>query len=376
MDFSLTDEQAMLRESVEQFVTKAYTFEARGKFCATPQGFAQENWQQFADLGWLALPFSEADGGLDGGPIETMLIMQEFGKGLVVEPFVPSIVLAGGALKRSDNNMLKQELLPSLLEGTVQAAFAFAEAGSGFNLADVTTTAIEIADGYRITGNKVVVLNGAAADWLLVSARTSGNRRDRDGISLFAVAADSAGLTRRGYHTVDDMHAAEITFDNTVVSADRLVAAKGTALPLIEAVIDDATLAVSAEAVGIMEMLNRKTVEYTKARQQFGVPLSSFQALQHRMVDMFTDYELTRSLLLMATIKAAEASPDSRRAIAALKYQIGTAGRKLGQEAVQLHGGMGVTDALDVAHYFKRLTTIGTLFGNADYQLARFVESG
>jgi len=374
MDFSLTDEQAMLRESVEQFVSKAYTFEKREKYSALQHGFAPENWQQFAELGWLALPFTEDDGGFDGSPIETMLLMQEFGKGLVVEPYVASIILAGGALKRSTNNQLKQRLLPSILDGSAQAAFAFAEAVAGYNLADISTTATKDSGGYRITGDKVVVLNGAAADWLLVSARTSGDRRDADGISLFCVPASVDGLTRRGYPTVDGMHAAEVSFADVAVSAENLVVAEGAALPLIQAVIDDATLAVSAEAVGIMEMLNSRTVEYTKTREQFGVPLSSFQALQHRMVDMFTDFEMTRSLLLMAAIKAAESSTDAARAIAALKYQIGTAGRKLGQEAVQLHGGMGVTDELDVAHYFKRLTTIDTLFGNADYQLARFTE--
>ncbi|MDH3647889.1 MAG: acyl-CoA dehydrogenase family protein [Gammaproteobacteria bacterium] len=372
MDFSLTDEQAMLRESVEQFVTKAYTFEQREKYSVNQHGFAPENWQQFAELGWLALPFTEDDGGFDGGPIETMLLLQEFGKGLVVEPYIASIILAGGALKRSTNKELRQKLLPSIIDGSVQAAVAFAEAGAGYNLADISTTATKTSDAYRITGDKVVVLNGAAADWLLVSTRTGSDQRDANGISLFCVAADSDGVTRRGYHTVDGMHAAEVSFADVPVRAEDLVVAEGAALPLIQTIIDDATLAVSAEAVGIMEMLNLKTVEYTKTREQFGVPLSSFQALQHRMVDMFTDFEMTRSLLLMAAIKATESSPDTARAIAALKYQIGTAGRKLGQEAVQLHGGMGVTDELDVAHYFKRLTTIDTLFGNADYQLARF----
>lgn len=375
MNFSLSDEQAMLRESVEQFVTKAYTFENRKAFSAAPLGFAAENWQQFAELGWLGLPFSESDGGYDGGPIETMLIMQEFGKGLVVEPYVASIILAGGALKRSSNDTLKTTLLPQLIDGQLQAAFAFAETGSGFTLSDVSTVAEKTADGYQISGEKIMVLNGAAADQILVSARTRNEQRSREGISIFCVPADAAGITRRGYHTVDGMHAAEIQFSDTPITADQLLVAEGTGLSLLETVVDDATLAVCAEATGIMEMLNYKTVAYTKTREQFGVPLSSFQALQHRMVDMFTDYELTRSLLLMAAIKAADGGPDYGKAIAALKYQIGTAGRNIGQEAVQLHGGMGVTDELDVAHYFKRLTTIDTLFGNADYQLERLTDS-
>ncbi len=372
MDFSLTEEQALIRDSVEQFVNKAYAFDDRRRFSAQPLGFAPENWAQFAELGWLSIPFDEDDGGFGGGPVESILIMQEFGKGLVVEPYLATVILAGGALKRSDNRELKSRLLPAIMDGSAQAALAFAEDGAGFQLADVGTSATKTADGYRLSGAKAVVLNGAAADWLLVVARTGGDRRDAEGVSLFCIPADAAGVTRRGFRTVDGMHAADIRFENVPADKASLVTAEGQALPLLQAVIDDATLALSAEAVGIMQMLSARTLDYTKTRKQFGVPLSSFQALQHRMVDMFMDLEQTRSLMLMAAIRMAEDSPDASRAVAAVKYQIGTAGRKLGQEAVQLHGGMGVTDDIDVAHYFKRLTVIDTLFGNADFQLERF----
>ena len=372
MDFSLTEEQALIRDSVEQFVSKAYAFEDRRRFSQLEFGFAPQNWEQFAELGWLAIPFDEADGGFDGGPVESILMMQEFGKGLVVEPYLATIVLAGGALKRSPNSDLKARLLPALIDGSAQAALAFAEDGAGYRLDEVRTSASKTANGYSISGDKAVVLNGAAADWLFVVARTGGERQDRNGLSLFCIRADSQGVTRRGFRTVDGMHAADIRFDDVEAKASDLLTADGQALPLLQAVIDDATLAVCAEAVGIMEMLSARTVDYTKQRKQFGVPLSTFQALQHRMVDMFMDLEQTRSLMLMAAIKLAEASPDASRAVAAVKYQVGTAGRRLGQEAVQLHGGMGVTDEMDVAHYFKRLTAIDTLFGNADYQLQRF----
>ncbi len=372
MDFSLSEEQALIRDSVAQFVTKAYAFEDRRRFSQQEFGFAPRNWEQFAEFGWLAIPFDEADGGFGGGPVESILVMQEFGKGLVVEPYLATVILAGGACKRSTNPDLKSRVLPTIIDGSAQAALAFAEDGAGYRLADVGTSARKTADGYTLSGNKAVVLNGAAADWLFVVARTDGDRRDPTGLSLFCIPADSAGVSRRGFRTVDGMHAADIHLDEVGADASNLVTAEGQALPLLRSVIDDATLAVCAEAVGIMEMLSTRTVEYTKARQQFGVPLSTFQALQHRMVDMFMDLEQTRSLMLMAAIKMAEGSADASRAVAAVKYQVGTAGARLGQEAVQLHGGMGVTDEMDVAHYFKRLTVIDTLFGNAEFQLDRF----
>ncbi|MBT8131646.1 MAG: acyl-CoA/acyl-ACP dehydrogenase, partial [Gammaproteobacteria bacterium] len=251
MDFSLTDEQAMLRESIEQFVSKTYSFDERRRHSAQKNGFSPEVWQQFAELGWLAIPFSENDGGFDGGPIELMLIMQEFGKGLVVEPYLASIVLAGGAIRRCDNADLKKRLLPGLIEGQLQAALAFAEAGAGYELDNITTTAEETTDGYRISGEKIAVLNAAAADCILVSAITAA-----DGVCLFCLPADAPGVSCRAYPTVDGLHAADLTLKNVPVDADRLLTSKDGGINLLQATIDDATLAVCAEAVGIMQMLN------------------------------------------------------------------------------------------------------------------------
>ena len=373
MDFSISEDQAMLQDSVAKFIHNDYDFDARQAAAESPTGFSSERWQEFAELGWTAVPFSEADGGLDGGPVELMLLMEEFGKGLVVEPYLPCIVLAGGVLKRTATEAQKRTWLDSLISGEAQGALAFAEPQARFDLNDVATTATREGDEYVLNGHKCVVLNGASAHTLVVSARTSGGDTDTGGISLFVVAADSAGIERQGYPTVDARQAAEIHFSDVRIPAGQLLGTVDEGLPVLEAVIADATIAVCAEAVGIMQMLNYKTLEYCKSRVQFGVPIASFQALQHRMVDMFMIAEQTRSLLLNAVMtQAGDDRRAARAAIHALKIQVGTEGRKLGEEAVQLHGGMGVTWELDVAHYFKRLTMIDTLFGNADYHATAY----
>lgn len=373
MDFSITEEQSLLQDSVAKFIDNDYDFEKRMKHSESELGYSAEDWQEFANLGWTAVPFSEEDGGLDGGPVELMLIMEQFGRGLVVEPYLASIVLAGGALRRTADDAQKADWLMPLVEGSKTGAFAYLEPQSRYRLTDVALTAKKDGDEYVLNGEKGVVLNGATADVLVVSARTSGDQQDEDGISLFVLAADSDGVKRRGYATVDGQKGAEIGFENVRVPASQLLGEEGKALPVIESVIQEATLAVCAEAVGIMEKLNHKTLEYTKSRVQFGVPIAAFQALQHRMVEMFMLYEQTKSLLLWAVMaQESEDAEEARRAVSAIKYEVGTAGRKIGEEAVQLHGGMGVTWELDVAHYFKRLTVINTLFGNADYHVERY----
>lgn len=375
MDFSITEEQSLLQDSVAKFIDNDYDFEKRMKHSESELGYSAEDWQEFANLGWTAVPFSEEDGGLDGGPVELMLIMEQFGRGLVVEPYLATIVLAGGVLKRTADDAQKADWLMPLVEGSKTGAFAYLEPQSRYRLADVALSAKKDGDDYVLSGEKGVVLNGATADVLVVSARTSGGQQDEDGISLFVVAADSDGIRRRGYATVDGQKGAEITFDNVRVPAAQLLGEEGKAFPVIESVIQEATLAVSAEALGIMEKLNHKTLEYTKSRVQFGVPIAAFQALQHRMVEMFMLYEQTKSLLLWAVMaQESEDAEEARRAVSAIKYEVGTAGRKIGEEAVQLHGGMGVTWELDVAHYFKRLTVINTLFGNADYHVERYAD--
>ncbi|MEL7310099.1 MAG: acyl-CoA dehydrogenase family protein [Pseudomonadota bacterium] len=373
MDFSITEDQAMLQDSVAKFIQNDYDFEARQTAAASDLGFSRERWTEFAELGWAAVPFGEDDGGLDGGPIELMLLMEEFGKGLVIEPYLPCVVLAGGVLKRLANDDQKAQWMAPLIDGSKLGALANVERQARFDLANTQTTATKDGDEYVISGHKCVVLNGGAADTLVVSARTSGDFDDREGISLFVVDANAQGISRTSYPTVDARQAADIQFNQVRVSESQLLGEVGAGFGALATTVNTATICVCAEAVGIMQMLNYKTLEYTKSRVQFGVPIASFQSLQHRMVEMFMIAEQTRSLLLHAVMAQYEddtAAADS--AVRALKIYVGTEGRKLGEEAVQLHGGMGVSWELDVAHYFKRLTMIDTLFGNADHHAEHF----
>lgn len=371
MDFSLNEVQAMLDDSVAKFISNEYDFETRQKFSGSEQGFSSEVWQTFAELGWTAVPFSEEDGGFGGGLVELMVMMLRFGKGLVVEPYLANIVLAGGVLRRAADAEQKARWLIPIVAGEMQAALAFVEPQSRYDVSNVATTATADDDGWTLSGAKGVVLNGGNADLLIVPARTSGQQCDEDGITLFAVAADTKGVSRNPYATVDGHQAAEIRFDNARVADDARLGETGKGYAVLDATIDDATLAVSAEAVGIMQIMTDKTVEYSKNRMQFGVPIGSFQALQHRMVDMFTDCEQSYSLLIRAAMLASQESDETKQAISAIKYQVGTAGRKVGQEAVQIHGAMGVSWDLDIAHYFKRLTAIDQMLGNADWHLDR-----
>jgi alkylation response protein AidB-like acyl-CoA dehydrogenase len=374
MDFSLSDEQSMLADSVGRFLDHDYDFETRQRIAASEAGYSREVWQSFVELGWTAMLFDEADGGLDGGPVEMMVMMEQFGRALVVEPFLANVVLAGGVLKRAANPAQKERWLGGLIGGEIQAALAFAEPQGRFDPGDIATTARADGSGYVLDGRKAVVPNGGRADLLIVPARTAGARTDRDGITLFAVSPDHPGVQRRAYPTVDAHQAAEVRLEGVRVDADAALGPMGAGLATLQAAIDDATLAVSAEAYGILRSMQAKTIEYSKNRIQFGVPIGSFQALQHRMVDMLMACEQIRSLLLRATMTAASGSAAAQQAISALKYQVGTAGRLVAQEAVQLHGGMGMTWELDIAHYFKRFTAIELLFGNADFHLDRYVE--
>ncbi|HSM29236.1 MAG TPA: acyl-CoA dehydrogenase family protein [Woeseiaceae bacterium] len=371
MDFSFNEIQAMLDDSVGKFIANDYDFETRQKYAASERGYGPEVWQTFAELGWTSVPFGEEDGGFGGGPADLMVLMLRFGKGLVVEPYLANIVLAGGVLRRAASADQREQWLHPIIAGELQAALAYAEPQSRYDIASVRTAAVADGDGWALNGDKGVVFNGGNAELLVVSARTSGGQTDTDGITLFAVPADSAGVRIRSYPTVDGHQAAEIHFDNVAVDGGAVIGEPGRGFAALDATIDDATLAVSAEAVGIMQVMTDKTVEYSKNRMQFGVPIGSFQALQHRMVDMFTDCEQSYSLLLWATMRAAQGDADASRAISAIKYQVGTVGRKVGQEAVQIHGGMGVSWDVDIAHYFKRLTAIDQILGNADWHLDR-----
>ena len=372
MDFSFTEEQTLLRNMVQSFVQDNYDFDARMKIVRSEDGMSREIWQQFAELGLLAAPFSEDLGGLDGGPIETMVIMEELGRGLVVEPYLPTVVLCGGIWNRHASKDQQETHLPSLIAGESIWALAFSEPQSRFNLADIVTSAKAEGDGYVLNGAKAVVLGGPWADKLIVSARVSGDQRERDGVSLFIVDKSANGVSTQDYPTVDGGRASEITFENVAVGADALIGEAGNGLDILEEAIDFGIGALSAEAIGHMKQLNDATVEYCKTRKQFGVAIGSFQVLQHRMVDMFMEYEQSVSMTYMVNMKLSEDASARAKAASGAKVQIGKSGRFVGQQAVQLHGGMGMTEELNVGHYFKRLTMIDTQFGNVDHHLKRF----
>lgn len=374
MDFSFSEEQTLLRNMVQSFVQDNYDFDKRMKIVRSEEGWSRENWQQFGELGLLAAPFPEALGGLDGGPIETMIIMEEFGRGLVSEPYIPTVVLCGGILNRHGSDGQKEAHLPSLISGETVWALAYAEAQSRYNLADVLTSAKKDGDGYVLNGAKAVVIAGPWADKLIVSARISGNQRDRDGLGLFIVDKAASGVSTQDYPTVDGGRASEVVLENVSVGADALIGEAGKGFDLLDEAIDFGIGALCGEAIGQMKCLHDATVEYCKTRKQFGVPIGSFQVLQHRMVDMFMEYEQSVSMTYMVNMKLSEEGERAKSASGA-KVQIGKSGRFVGQQAVQLHGGMGMTEELNVGHYFKRLTMIDTQFGNVDHHLRRFAAS-
>ena len=372
MNFNFNEEQIMIQRQVSQFIQRDYEWEKRQSLVSSDLGFSEDNWNTFAELGWLGISISEKSGGFGGTAIETMILMEEFGKGLVLEPYLETIVLSAGIIDSCGTEKQKKEVLEKVISGDIHLALAFTEPQSRFNLSDVSTEAKQSGDFYVINGFKSVVMNGPSADTLIVSARTSKNQSDNDGISLFLIDSKSTGISSRNYPTVDGRRASEVTFENVKVSSNSLLGNKNRGFKELDNAVDLATLAICAEAVGAMEILYKTTVEYTKTRKQFGQAIGKFQVLQHRMVDMFMEYEQCKSLLYMATIKKVEDAPDSKKSVSGLKYQIGKASKFIGQQSIQLHGGMGVTDELNVGHFFKRLTTIGTIFGNADYHLKRY----
>ena len=372
MDFTFNEEQSLIQDQVDQFVQKEYDWETRQSLSNSELGFGEDNWKKFAELGWLGISVSEDSGGFGGSAIESMLIMEAFGKGLVVEPFLETVIMAGGLIDDHGSNQQKSSFLEPAIAGEMHLALAYAEPQSRFNLSDVVTEAKADGDNFIINGYKSVVMNGPSADQIIVSARTSGTQLDENGISLFIIDANASGLDKTNYKTVDGRRASDLTFENVSVTKENLIGYQDKGFEILDLAIDKAILAISAEAVGAMEVLYKTTVEYTKTREQFGTAIGKFQVLQHRMVDMFMEYEQCKSLLYMATMKHEEKAEDAKKAISGLKYQVGKAGKFIGQQAVQLHGGMGVTDELNVGHYFKRLTTVGTIFGNTDYHLKKY----
>jgi pimeloyl-CoA dehydrogenase small subunit len=377
MDFELSEEQRLLRESIDRLLADRYDFEARKRFAQEPGGFSGELWRQYAELGLLALPFAESDGGIGGGPVETMIVMEAFGRALTLEPYLATVILGGGFLRLGAGAGMREALITSIASGELKLAFAHTERQARYDLADVLTAARKDGTGFVLNGAKSLVLNGEAADKLVVSARLSGAQRDHNGIALFLLDVDAGGVTRRGYPTVDGLRAAEVSLANVRVAADALIGEIGQGFALIERVVDTAIAALAAEAVGAMTAMHELTVDYLKTRKQFGVPIGNFQVLQHRAADMLIAVEEARSLALLASMMAEDPNAiERRKAIAATKVQIGRSGRIVGQGAIQLHGGIGMTMEHKVGHYFKRVTMIDTLFGDADYHLAALAHMG
>ncbi len=375
MDFDLTDEQRLLKDSVDRLIADKYQFAQRKAYAAEPGGFSAKIWGEYAELGLLGLPFEETLGGFGGGPVETMIVMETFGRGLVLEPYFATIILGGGLLRRAGSPALRGALVPQIAAGKLKLALAHIERHSRYDLHDVMTTARKDGSSWVLDGIKSVVLHGDCADRILVTARTGGAQRDRDGVGLFLVDVNTPGVTRRGYPTQDGLRAAEVTLAGVRVGADGVLGE--SMLPAVEHVIDEAIAALGAEAVGTMQVMNETTLEYLKTRKQFGRTIGSFQALQHRAVDMFNALEKARGMAMFATVMASEENPvERRRAISAAKVQIGRSGRHIGQEAVQLHGGIGMTAEYSVGHYFKRMTMIDQMYGDADSHLSNLARMG
>jgi alkylation response protein AidB-like acyl-CoA dehydrogenase len=372
MDFSFTEEQSMLRDTVASFLGDKYDFETRRAIVKSEAGWRPDYWQAFAnELGILGAPFSEELGGLGGGATENMIVLEEFGKALVVEPYLGTVVIGGGFLKHS-GYAGAADLIGKIIEGKATFAFAYAEPQGRYTWQDLKTTARKDGAGWVLNGHKAVVVGAPWASHLIVTARTGGAQRDAGGVSVFVVDRNAKGVVTRDYPTVDGLRASEVFFENVAVGADALIGAEGAGLPLVEKVIDEAIAAVSAEAVGVLRKLHEGTLEYTKQRKQFGQPIAQFQVLQHRMVDMFIQLEQSVSMTYMATIKLDETDVERAKAISAAKVQIGRACKFVGQNAIQLHGGMGMTDEMAIGHYFKRATIIEGLFGSVDHHLRRY----
>jgi pimeloyl-CoA dehydrogenase small subunit len=377
MDFDLDDDQRLIKESLDRMIADTYGFEQRKRYAQSAEGWSRERWAQYAELGVLGLPFAEAQGGSGGGPVETMLVMEAFGGALALEPFLATIVLGGGLLRHGGSAAQQAALLPGIIDGSLTLAFAQTERNSRYDLADVSTTARRDGSGWVLDGEKGVVLHGDAADRLIVTARSGGGQRERGGIGLFIVDATAPGVTRRGYPTQDGLRAAEITLAGVRVAGDAVLGDPGGGLPVVERVVDEAIAALCAEAVGAMTALHELTVEYLKTRHQFGRPIGSFQVLQHRSVEMLIAVEQARSMAMYATMMAgSDDAAERASAVSAAKVQIGRSGRFVGQQAVQLHGGIGMTNEYRGGHYFKRLTMIDATFGDADHHLRRLARDG
>jgi pimeloyl-CoA dehydrogenase small subunit len=377
MDFDLSEEQRLLKESLDRLIGDRYAFEQRKGYGQSPDGWSRTLWAQYAELGLLGLPFPERYGGSAGGQVETMIAMEGFGRALALEPFFATVVLGGGFLRHGGSAQQCADLVPKIADGSLTLAFAHTERQSRYDLHDIETRAVRDAAGWVLDGEKGVVLHGDSADKLIVTARVGGERRDRDGVGVFIVDGKAEGVARRGYPTQDGLRAAEVALARVRVGPQGVLGEPGAALPLVERVVDEGIAALCAEAVGAMAAMHELTLEYLKTRRQFGREIGSFQILQHRAVDMLIALEQARSMAMFATMMAAEEDAGERRnALSAAKVQIGRSAKFIGQQAIQLHGGIGMTMEYKVGHYFKRVTMIDTMFGDADYHLRELARRG
>ena len=375
MDIQLTEEQELLRGSLQRLLRDHYDFGARRKIVATDEGWSRKHWSSFAELGLCAAPFQESSGGLGGGPLATMIVMREFGRNLVVEPFFETVVLAGGLIEDVGSQAQHDAFLPQIMAGESIWALAWAEGRSRYDFNNVATTARRQGEVYVLNGTKAAVIGAPWADKLIVSARTSGEPHDRSGVSLFVVDRQSANLHLQSFKTIDGRRAAEITLMNVQVPASQLLGTEGEGVAALEACRDRAIAALCAEAVGAMSELNSVTLEYAKTRKQFGVSLATFQVLQHRMVDMFIALEEAISLTQHLNLSLATGEPHGSKLASGAKSKVGYAARFIAEQAIQLHGGMGMSDELNVGHYFKRIASINVQFGDPTYHLMRYARS-
>jgi alkylation response protein AidB-like acyl-CoA dehydrogenase len=376
VDFRYSEEQLALQDTLQRFVSRDYDFERRRALARSPLGFSAEAWERYAELGLLALPFPEEFGGLGGNGVDIMAVMEQVGQGLLLEPYLSTVVLCGGLIRDAASDQIKQSMLPQIAAGKLQMALAAYEAAGRYDLAHIACTAVSAGAGWTLSGRKAVVLDAPSADYFLVSARSAGQVNDAEGVSLFLVPRGAPGVTTFPYPTQSGGRAADLQLTDVAVGPEAVIGKPGRALGIIERAVDSAIAALCAEALGIVTALNQATLNYLKTRKQFGVAIGAFQALQHRMAEMVIAAEQTRSMAIIAAVHVdADDAAKRRRAISGAKSYIGQAARFVGQQAVQLHGAMGVVDDLIVSHYFKRLTMIDMSLGDADFHLARFSDA-
>lgn len=377
MDFEYSEEQRLLADTLKRFLTTNYSLDARAKILASEEGYSQEVWAALAEMGLLGLPYDAEYGGFGGSAVDVMIVMEAIGEGLVLEPYLATVGLGGQVVARAGTEAQKRRILTAVAEGKAKLALAQTERGARYDLRHVATAARRAGAGWVLDGEKCAVLHGGCADLLIVPARTAGGVTDPRGISLFLVTQGTPGVTLREYRTIDNLRAVDIRLSAAAVPEEALIGPEGGGLALLEEVVDYGTALLCAEAVGAIRYANEATLAYLKSRRQFGVPIGSFQVLQHRMVDMLISYEQSRSMACLACVKVDTAdAAERRRVVSAAKIKIADACRHVSQEAVQLHGGMGMTEDLKISHTFRRLTMIAQTFGDVDHHLERFAACG